>query len=190
MSPERFAVELTPLPTASRVARQRGRLRYQIIVAVILAVVLLIAWLAPQLLPAGPRGVIQEVLPSWMVPTLAVLWGLSSAFWIGLTMYWLAQAKRDLASIGQGVALFIDSTGLEFVQPVSVKASWAEISALKVTGTGFGAGPKLSMEVGGKPVAAIPISFLDAMPAAIDSAVGARSLGRIRLDVSDMDKMF
>ena len=152
--------------------------------------ILLVAWLVPQWLPSGPRSVLQGVLPPWALPTLAVLWGLSSAFWIGLTMFWLARAKRDLASIGQGVALYIDAEGLEFVQPTPAKASWAQISALKVTGSGFGAGPRLVMEVSGAPVTSMPISFLDAMPAAIDSAVGARSLGRVRLDVSDMDKMF
>ncbi|MDO5082411.1 hypothetical protein EII34_11535 [Arachnia propionica] len=177
MSPERFAVELTPLPTASRVAQQRGRLRYQIIIAVVSAVVLLVLWWVVRPEP-------------WLLSGAALLWGLSTAFWIGLSMFWLKQAKRDLASIGQGVALYIDSEGLEFVQPVSAKASWAEISALKVSGSGFGSGPKLVMEVAGGPVASVPISFLDAMPAAIDSAVGARSLGRVRLDVSDMDKMF
>ncbi|MDO5066788.1 MAG: hypothetical protein Q4D96_05880 [Propionibacteriaceae bacterium] len=176
MSPERFAVELTPLPTATRVAQQRGRLRYQIIITALLALVLVVAWLVMRWEP-------------WLLLVTAGLWGLSSVFWITVNVVLLQRAKRDLASIGQGVALYIDPEGLEFVQPVSARATWAEISALRITGSSFGAGPKLVMEVGGSPVAAVPVSFLDATAAAIDSAVGARSLGRVRLDASGMDRL-
>lgn len=189
MSPERFAIQLTPLTTAARVVRQRGRLRFQLLIAAIFGLLLAVAWLGPMILPGGPSGFVATILPPAYLPWLATLWGVSSAISIVLTAFQLAGAKRDLASIGQGVALYIDSQGIEFVAPTPVRATWQEITALKVAGTGFGAGPKLVLEVNGSIVAGIPLSYLDAMPAAIDSAVGARSMGRCRLDVSAMDKM-
>lgn len=178
MLPERFTVGLTPLPTAARVARQRSALRMRIISTVISLAVLLVF--------------VFFFNPGWSHAALVwifVIWGLTTAVWFTLSVVGLSRAKRDLAAIGHGDALVIDGHGVEFLHPTPVRASWGEISALKITGPSFGAGPNLVMEVNGQPAAKIPMSFLDAMPSAIDSAAGARSLGRVRVDVSDMDRM-
>lgn len=178
MLPERFTVGLTPLPTAQRVVRQRTALRFRIISAIISLVFL--------------TAVVYFFNPGWgtgVIIGIYVLWAISTAVWMTISAVGLSRAKRDLAAIGHGDALHIDARGIEFVHPQQVRADWAEVSALKISGSSLGAGPCLVLEVDGRPAAKIPMSFLDAMPSAIDSATSARSLGRVRLDVSDMDRM-
>lgn len=178
MQPERFAVAMTPLPTAARVMRHRRALRMRIISALVSLAILI--------------ALLYFFNPGWSTGTivfLCVVWGVTTAVWFVISFVGLHRAKRDLAAISQGEALYIDGSGIEFVHPEPVRASWAEITALKISGSSFGAGPRLVLEVGGERAAQVPMSFLDALPSAIDSAVVARSLGRVRLDVSDMDRM-
>jgi len=132
---------------------------------------------------------VQGALPSWSLPALAVIWAVPTLVRIVATVVSLKRAKQDLASLGRGVGLYIDGSGVEFVHPEQVRARWAEITALKISGRRWGAGPRLRLEVSGREVASIPISFLDAMPGAIDSAARARSMGRIGVDASDMDRL-
>ena len=186
---ERFAVALTPDPTAARIARQRSALRLQVIFALVFGAVLLLVWLGPQVLPEDAKQAVQGALPSWGLPALTVIWAVPTLARIILTAVFLERAKQDLASLGQGAALYIDGTGVEFVHPEQVRARWAEITALKISGRRWGAGPRLRLEVSGRDVASIPVSFLDAMPGAIDSAARARSMGRIGVDASDMDRL-
>lgn len=178
MLPERFTVGLTPLPTAQRVVRQRTALRFRIISAVIS--LLFLTALIYFFNPGWGTGVIIGVY---------VVWAISTAVWMTISAFGLSRAKKDLAAIGHGDALHIDAHGIEFVHPRPVRADWAEVSALRISGSSLGAGPNLVLEVRGQQAAKIPMSFLDAMPSAIDSATSARSLGRVRLDVSDMDRM-
>ena len=186
---ERFAVALTPDPTVARIARQRSTLRLQVIFALVFVAVLLLVWVGPQMLPEDARRDVQGALPSWSLPALVVIWAVPTLARIILTMAFLKRAKQDLASLGQGVALYIDGTGVEFVYPEQARACWAEITALKISGRSWGAGPRLRLEVSGQEVASIPISFLNTMPGAIDSAARARSMGRIGVDASDMDRL-
>lgn len=175
---EQFAVALTPLPTAARVTKHRSAIRWRIISAII-SLAILVA-IVIFLNPGWSRG--------WTIFFFAA-WAISSGIWMVISMVGLHRAKKDLASIAHGDAIRISRHGLEFLHPQPVHADWAGISALKITGASLGAGPRLVMEVDGQPAAQVPMSFLDAMPSAIDSAVTAHSLGRVRLDVSDMDRM-
>lgn len=178
MSPDQFAVALTPLPTAARVAKHRSALRWRMISAVIsLAILLVIIFVLDLGMSQG-----------WLI-TVLVLWAVSTAVWLTITFLALNRAKKDLASIAHGDAIVIDRQGLTFLHPDERRAAWGEITALKIAGSSFGAGPSLVMETSNQPAARIPISFLDALPSAIDSAVTAHSLGRVRLDVSEMDRM-
>lgn len=177
MQPEHFVVALTPLPTAARVAKHRSGMRWRVISALIsLGILIAITFLIPGL----GKG---------LIITFFVLWGISTAFWLGISIWSFTRAKKDLASIQHGDALLIDRDGLEYLHPASHRARWSDITSLKIAGSSFGAGPNLVMETQEQPPAKIPMSFLDAMPSAIDSAVTAHSLGRVRLDVSEMDRM-
>lgn len=179
MLPERFTVGLTPLPTAARVARQRSALRLRIISAFISLALLI--------------GILVFLNPGWptgLVIGFAAIWVASTATWMTITIVGLHRAKKDLASISHGDAFHIDAAGIEFIHPERVRASWGDINALRITGNSLGAGPSLVMEATGERRVRIPLSFVDASPSAIDSATSARSLGRVRVDVSGMDAMF
>ena len=179
MLPERFTVGLTPLPTAARVTRQRSALKMRIISAFVSLAVLV--------------GILFFFNPGWstgLMTGFGAIWLSTTAIWITITAVGLHRAKRDLALIGQGTALYIDTTGVEFAQPQSVRAAWSEISALRIAGGSLGAGPSLVMDVNGQKAASVPMSFLDATPSAIDSAASAHSLGRVRVDVSGLDRLF
>lgn len=175
---EQFAVALTPLPTAARVAKHRSAIRWRVISAIVSLAILI--------------AIVVFLDPGWSegwTRFFFILWGVTTAAWMTVTLLSLHRAKKDLASISHGDAIRVTRRGLEFLHPRAMHADWADITALKITGASLGAGPKLVMEVDGKPAAQVPMSFLDAMPSAIDSAVSAHSLGRVRLDVSDMDRM-
>ncbi len=178
MLPERFTVGLTPLPTAARVARKRSALRLRIISAVISLVLLI--------------GILFFLDPGWstgLVVAFVVVWVVSTGIWMAVTVVGLHRAKRDLASIGHGDAFHIDAEGIEFVHPEPVRAPWSDIASLRITGNSLGSGPSLVMETAGGRRVSIPLSFVDASPSAIDSATSARSLGRVRVDVSAMEAM-
>lgn len=178
MLPERFAVGLTPLPTAARVARKRSALRMRII-STIVSLALLV-------------GILVFLNPGWsteLVIGLVAVWVASTAIWMTISIVGLHRAKKDLASIGHGDAFYIDAAGIEFVHPEPLRANWSDISALRIAGSSLGAGPRLIMKTTGERTVQIPLSFVDASPSAIDSATSARSLGRVRVDVSGLDRM-
>ena len=178
MQPERFAVGLTPLPTAARVAQKRGALRWRII-----STVISLAILAVLVLTIG-----RDWSREWTI-AMVVLWVGSSAFWLVISVVGLQRAKRDLARIHDGVAFYLDPHGIEFVEPPHPRVRWDDVSALRLVGGGFGAGPAVALEVDGGRVAAVPLSFLDASASVIDSAVRAYSLGRVHLDVTALDRV-
>ncbi|GAA4893326.1 hypothetical protein GCM10025789_08110 [Tessaracoccus lubricantis] len=175
---QRFAAGLTPLPTAARVTRARSTLRWRVISTVVSAVLLIVFWYF--------FG--RDWSLGWTI-TVGVLWVVSTVFWLVLSIVGLSNAKKDLAAITDGVAFYLDPKGIEIVHPTPVRVPWSEVSALKLAGHNFGAGPKLVVEVNGQPAAKVPVAFLDAAPAVIDSAVQAYSLGRVRLDSSALDNL-
>ena len=125
---------------------------------------------------------------AWTI-TIVVLWVLSTAFWFLVTVDALRRAKRDLGLIPEGDAFYLDPEGIEFVFPKPVRVRWSEVTGFKLTGRNFGAGPALTVDANGQEVARIPVSFLDATPAVIESAAQAYSLGRIRLDTGALDSV-
>jgi len=176
MDDQRFEVGFTPLPTAARVTRQRGALKWRWVTTIISVVILV---------------VIVYFFPpdwsSWVTWAFAVLWVGSSVFWLVVNLVGLSRAKRDLESIQPGPSFFVDPEGLEFVAPQEAVLRWGEIDALTVTGGRGGAGPRLAVVAGGTVVAEVPFSMLDASPTVIDSMVRAHSLGRHHLDAAKLE---
>lgn len=176
--PQRFAAGLTPLPTAARVTRARGALRWRIISTIISAVILgLIIYFFGRDWSSG-----------WSIAVIS-LWIVSSVFWLVVSAVGLRRAKKDLAAIPEGVAFYLDGRGVEFVHPVPAQVAWDRVSALKLVGRAGGAGPSVAVEAEGQSVAKVPVSFIDAAPEVIDSAARAYSLGQVYLDTSALDKV-
>ncbi|MCG6568548.1 hypothetical protein C3E87_13035 [Tessaracoccus sp. ZS01] len=175
---QRFAAGLTPLPTAARVTRARSTLRWRVISTVVSLVLLVVFWFF--------FG--RDWSLGWTIG-IAALWLVSTVFWLVLSAVGLSNAKKDLAAITDGVAFYLDPKGVEFVHPTAVTVPWAEVTALKLAGHNFGAGPNLVVEANGQLAAKVPVAFLDAAPAVIDSAAQAYSLGRVRLDTTALDNL-
>lgn len=178
MQPQRFAAGLTPLPTAARVARQRGAMRWRI-ASTLVSVALLAAvlWFGRDTFSTG-----------WLI-FLIVAFAVTTIFWMVVSIVGLQNAKKDLARIQEGVAFYLDQRGIEFHFPQRVDVAWADVSALKLVGRSLGAGPDLAVESNGEIVARVPLSFLDATPQYIDSAAQAYSLGRVRLETEALDSV-
>ncbi len=177
--PDRFSAGLTPLPTAARVTRQRGALRWRIGSTIVSALLLgAVIWFLGRDWP-----------PAWTY-TFIGLWVASSAFWLTVSIVGLYRAKRDLARIQEGVAFHFDMVGVEFVNPAAGQVPWDDVTALHLVGRSGGAGPAVAVLAQGTELARVPLSFLDASPAVIDSAARAYSLGRVYLDVSALDRVF
>lgn len=174
---ERFSVHLTPIPTSSRVARQRRTLRWRwltfAISTVILAVILI--WFRP-------------AWPTLWIVLGAVLWVGSSVFWLVVSLVSLSNAKKDLARIPDGIAFHIDPEGLSFVWPKQVAVPWRNIERLPVVGGSGGAGPRIAVDANGQRVVEVPLSFLDASPAVLDSMITACSLGKHHLDAAKLER--
>lgn len=173
---QRFAVGLTPLPTAARVARARRVLRWRIITTVISLGILAALW----------WFLGREWSTAWNI-AIITFWVLSSTFWLTLAALGLSNAKKHLATISEGVAFYLDPRGIEIVYLNPARIPWTEVTALKLAGRNFGAGPDLVVEGNGQQAARIPLSFLDAAPDVIDSATRAYSLGRVHLDAAALD---
>ncbi len=88
------------------------------------------------------------------------------------------------------MAFHFDAVGVEFVHPAAGRVPWEDVTALRLVGRHGGAGPAVAVDAQGPEVARVPLSFLDAGPAVIDSAARAYSLGRAHLDVSALDRVF
>ena len=178
MTKDRFAIELTPVPTAARVSVRRRRLRSELVSAGLsLAITLgLVYFFGEQW---GQTFVI--VIVAILVVSIVARFALSATR--------LRRARRDLKMIGQGDGIVIDSEGIEFHQPAVVRAPWETISALRIEKPVFSSSPDLVLEVDDDEVARIPLAFLDATPATVESMVLTKSMGRVRLDSSGLDKM-
>lgn len=178
MQTERFAVGLTPLPTAARVARQRAQLRgriFSMVISLVLLVVLFL-WMKPDWEP-------------WVYGLVGGLWAMSSLFWVVVSAVGLRRATRDLRGIGEGPVFFVDPYGLEFVWPRPVAVTWDQVDALVLDGSHVGAGQNLVLRAGGEVAATVPLSYLDATASVIDLAVHANSMGRVRLDATALDRL-
>ena len=178
MQSERFAVGLTPLPTAARVTKARSLVRWRLISIFLSAAILVGFWYF-----------FGRELPRNTLIVIIAISAVSTLFWVTTAIIGLRNAKRDLASIPEGVAFYLDHRGVEFAWPTQVRVPWADVTALKLGGRHLGRGHAVVLEAGGKEVAKVPLSFLDATPDVIDSAARAHSLGRIPLTVTALDRV-
>ncbi|HEY5846356.1 MAG TPA: hypothetical protein VIT42_06160 [Microlunatus sp.] len=154
-----------------KVTRRRRLVRGRII-SLVLTVVILVALYIWQRAAFGPG--------LWVV--YGVLFGVSIA-WLAVYVVGYAQAKRELASIREGVALRIGRAG---VQVADVFAYWPQISGLRVVKGRVGRSPRFRMEHSGG-FSDVPLDQLGVLPATLDTTARAYSAGRHGVDLSALD---
>ena len=95
------------------------------------------------------------------------------------------RAIKDAARAADGLALGLNREGALMGQ---VWYPWAEVGTMRVTPGRLGSSARLEI-VGRSPGAPnwLPLAYMDAMPAWLDSAVRALSAGRVGVDLSRLD---
>lgn len=195
-------VAYNPVPAAGRVARhQATRLRLALQALVIAAVFALIWAIARN---SFDLGTLMGMLISWLV-VFIVLFTIQNLR--------LQAARKDLLTINEGTVLRLDSIGVAMrrEQRVAARAGehggfegirthpqdaaldlvrWGDVSEFAVLGSSMGAGPVVRLIDSAGHRWEVPVSWLDSLPGAIDSAARAWSGGRTGLDVSGLDRPF
>lgn len=168
---EELAVPYDPTQPLATVKKRKGRVRGRIISLVLTVAILLGIYLWQR--AAFPTG-------AWVV--YGIVFAISLV-WLGVVIAFYVQAKRDLRSVGQGIALRIGRAG---VQVGDQYAPWSAISALRVVNGKLGRGPKFRMEHA-QGMAEVPMDQLPVLPATLDTTARAYSAGRRGVDLSALD---
>ncbi len=92
--------------------------------------------------------------------------------------------RRDVRRVGAGLALGIGRRGL-FLGGTLVP--WTHVGAIRMRTGHLGASDRLAVVPQDGPVLELPLDYLSAGPAQVDSAVFALSGGRVRVDFSALE---
>ncbi len=195
-------VAYNPVPAAGRVARhQATRLRLALESLLIVAVVALIWAIARE---SFDLGTLMGMLIGWLVVFL-ILFIIQNLR--------LQAARKDLLTINEGTVLRLDPRGVAMRREQRVTGAggaavgfdgvpahpqdpaldlvgWQDLAEFAVLGSGMGAGPVVRLVDADGHRWEVPVSWLDALPGAIDSAARAWSGGRTGLDVTGLDRPF
>lgn len=177
-----FVVAWNPVPTASRVATASRSLRMSLVSSLLFPVVILVVWLA--------TGRSNQILVTLALVSLAI----SAVFAIARIVR-LAAARRALARVPRGDAMRIDREGItvtsleESPGAAPTFLPWLQVTGVRAAGKSTGVGPDLVVSYPGGQWRA-PLSFLDALPGTIDSALRAYSGARVGLDLSGLDALW
>lgn len=168
-----LVVAFNPEPTANRLARARTGFIFRIVSALVsLGVCFVIMYTVGK---EWTQGMLY-----WMFGT----WGAVSLAWLIASVVSWVSAKRDLKRIGVGPAVTLSPAGIGLN---GRQFAWRDVSRVWATSSYSGAGPKLVVVAKQGDWEQIPFSYLDAMPATIDSAL--RAYGQPPLDLSALDAM-
>ncbi len=174
---EAFVVGYSPVATAGRVARARSRLKGNFISLGLLVAVGVVLWFTSN----------QPDRVRYIATTMSI----GAVIWVGYLVWRLLSlraARKDLARVPSGEALRFDHQGIRTADP-ALTIAWPQVVEVRAAGRTTGAGPDLQIEYAGGSYA-VPLSFLDAMPGSIDSAMRAYSGGRRGLNLSALDNTF
>lgn len=119
-------------------------------------------------------------LGPWMVGFSSTL----GAVWVAVSLAGWLLARRELTRIGQGPALAVTR---DAVWIGGVWVGWPQIGALRAAPRSFGRSPDLVVDLRDGRSTELPLHYLDALPATIDSAIRALSGGRTWIDLSRLD---
>ena len=170
---QQLDVSYDPSQLVAKTERRRRRLRSRLISLGITVAVLVAIYL-------WRRHEQEEV---GYIAVYAVVLGLSLA-WLAVTLIAYLRAKRDLATIGNGVALRIGPPGIELA---NLYVPWPEVASVATVKGGLDRAPALELTSTAGARARVPLDQISVFPATLDSATRAFSGGRHGVDLSALD---
>lgn len=168
-----LVVSYDPGPLTEKVERRRHLIRSRLIsLAITIALLALIyAWQREAMQGAG------------FVIIFAVVLGVSLA-WLAASIVLFVLAKREMRTIGSGVAIRVGPLG---IQVAGLGAPWSRVAAIDTTKGGIDRGPRLRLTLIDGRHAEVPLDQVTVFPATLDSAVRAFSAGRHGVDLSAVE---
>ena len=170
---EELALVYDPAGPRQRVARRRKKLVSRAIsLGITLAIMVgIYLWQRDQFSYSAP----------WVI--YGVVLGISVGFGV---FAFLAgrQAKKSLASMGQGIALRLGRPGVEIA---CAYVSWADLGSLAVTKGKLGHGPQFTVTRTDGHSLSVPLDQLEVYPATLDSTARAYSGGRFGVDLAALE---
>jgi hypothetical protein len=168
-----LVVSYDPGPLTDKVERRRHLIRSRLInLAITIALLALIyAWQREAMEGAG------------FVVIIAVVLGISLA-WLAASIVLYVLAKRQMKTIGSGVAIRIGPPG---IQVAGLSTPWSQVAAIDTIKGGVDRGPRLRLTLIDGRHAEVPLDQITVFPATLDSTVRAFSAGRHGVDLSAIE---
>lgn len=158
-----------PVPAAERVARWHGVLRSRLIMLAI-SVVLSVAVFVWQQQKFNGLGIV-----------LLAVFNLVPLVWVVVAAVYGQIAKRDLATVGEGVAMRIHRGGIDVDGRT---LGWPQVRSVAARTRGPGRSPMLVVAGTDGSSSELAMEQLDVMPSQVDDALRAFTSGRLGLDLS------
>jgi hypothetical protein len=168
-----LVVTYDPGPVGQKVARRRRLVRSRLVsLSITIAVLLLIyVWRREDLQGAG------FIIICVLVLGASLIWLLAT-----IVLYFLA--KREVNTIGSGIAIRIGPPG---IQVADLAASWPQVAAVDTIKGGLARGARLRLTLTDGRQAVVPLDQVSVFPATLDSTVRAFSAGRHGVDLSALE---
>lgn len=116
----------------------------------------------------------------WLVGSAIVI----GLVWIAISLVGLLVVRADGKQVQPGPAFAVTRDG---VWIANLWLTWPEVGAVLANPARFGRSPKLRVDSRDGRSATVPLDYLTALPANLDSAVRAMSGGRTWIDLSRLD---
>jgi hypothetical protein len=170
---EELALLYDPTGPLQRVARRKKKFVSRVVsLGITLAIMVgIYLWQRDQFSYSAP----------WVV--YGIVLGISVAFAVFSFLAW-RQAKKILASMGQGIALRLGRPGVEIA---GAYVSWADLGSLAVTKGRLGHGPQFTVTRTDGYSLSVPLDQLEVYPATLDSTARAYSGGRFGVDLAALE---
>jgi len=168
-----LVVPYDPGPLTDKVERRRHLIRSRLLsLAITIALLALIyVWQRDDMQGAG------------FVIIFAVVLGISLA-WLAASIVLYVLAKREMKTIGSGVAIRIGPPG---IQVAGLGAPWSQVATIDTIKGGIDRGPRLRLTLTDRRQADVPLDQVTVFPATLDSTVRAFSAGRHGVDLSAIE---
>jgi hypothetical protein len=170
---EELALVYDPSGPLQRVARRKKKLVSRAIsLGITLAIMIgIYLWQRDQFGYSAP----------WVI--YGIVLAISVAFGVVAFLAW-RQARKILASMGQGIALRLGRPGVEIA---GAYVSWADLGSLAVTKGKLGHGPQFTVTRTDGHSLSVPLDQLEVYPATLDSTARAYSGGRFGVDLAALE---